>query len=78
MTYLDYNATAPLREGVADAVLNALRLGGNPSSVHRAGRRARRLIEESRAAVAALVGAAPADLIFTSGGSEANNQALLM
>ena len=49
---------------------------GNPSSVHRAGRAARRALEQARAAVAALVGAAPEAVVFTSGGTEANNQAL--
>lgn len=77
MIYLDYNATAPLRPGVEQVVTAALRQGGNPSSVHAAGRRARKLVEEARAAVARLVGASPAEVVFTSGGSEANNQALL-
>ncbi len=76
-TYLDWNATAPLRPEAASAMADALALGGNPSSVHRAGRAARRLVEESRAAVAALV-SAPADaVVFTSGGTEANHLALL-
>lgn len=75
-TYLDYNATAPVRPAVATAVAAALRIGGNASSVHRAGRLARRRIEDARESVAALVGAAPADVVFTSGGTEANNLAL--
>jgi cysteine desulfurase len=76
-TYLDWNATAPLRPGAATAMAEALALGGNPSSVHRRGRAARRLVEQSREAVAALVGA-PADaVVFTSGGTEANHLALL-
>lgn len=76
--YLDYNATAPLRDGVDAAVIDALRAGGNASSVHGAGRRARRTVEDARARVAALVGAAPEGVVFTGSGSEANNQALAM
>jgi cysteine desulfurase len=76
-TYLDWNATAPLRPAAAAAIADALTLGGNPSSVHRKGRAARRLVERSRAAVAALVGATAADVVFTSGGTEANHLALL-
>ncbi|MDX1542130.1 MAG: aminotransferase class V-fold PLP-dependent enzyme, partial [Geminicoccaceae bacterium] len=76
MAYLDYNATAPLRPEVEQAVVAALRAGGNPSSVHQAGRRARKLVEEARAVVAAVVGGAPAGVVFTSGGTEANNLAL--
>jgi len=76
-TYLDWNATAPLRSGATAAIADALVMGGNPSSVHRSGRAARQLVEQSRAAVAALVGA-PADaVVFTSGGTEANHLALL-
>ncbi len=68
--YLDYNASAPLRPGVLEAMLEALREGGNASSVHRVGRRARHLIEDARARVAALVGAAPEQVVFTGSGSE--------
>jgi cysteine desulfurase len=75
--YLDYNAGAPTRPAVVEAVTAALAIGGNPSSVHRNGRLARRAIEEARDAVAALVAGDPADVIFTSGGTEANNMALL-
>ena len=75
-SYLDYNATAPLRPEVRDAVTAALALQGNPSSVHTEGRTARAAIEDARAKVAALVGAKPADVIFTSGGTEANGLAL--
>ena len=74
--YLDYNATAPIRPEAAEALSAALALSGNPSSVHRFGREARRLIEEAREAVAALAGAAAARVVFTSGGTEANNLAL--
>lgn len=76
VAYLDYNATAPVRPSAAAAVAEALRLGANPSSVHRPGRTARRLLEQARGRVAALVGAAPDDVVFTSGGTEANNLAL--
>jgi cysteine desulfurase len=76
LTYLDYNATAPVRPAVAEAVAAALTQPGNPSSVHRFGRAARRVVEEARRQVAALVGALPERVVFTSGGTEANNQAL--
>ena len=75
--YLDYNATAPIRPDVIDAMAEAMAVVGNPSSVHAAGRAARRLITRARGQVAALVGASPEAVIFTSGGTEANNQALL-
>ena len=74
--YLDYNATAPTKPAVAAAVAEALALGGNPSSVHGPGRRARDSVERARASVATLVGAAPEQVVFTSGATEANNQAL--
>jgi cysteine desulfurase len=74
--YLDYNATAPLRPEVRAAMVEALDVFGNPSSVHAEGRAARALIETARAKVAALAGAEPAQVIFTSGGSEANALAL--
>ncbi|MCF4164528.1 cysteine desulfurase [Zavarzinia compransoris] len=76
-TYLDYNAGAPARPAVVDAVVAALAIGGNPSSVHRAGRLARRAIEDARETVAETVGAEASEVIFTSGGTEANNLALL-
>ena len=75
-SYLDYNATAPLREEVREAVAAALSLNGNPSSVHAEGRASRAAIEAARAKVAALVGAQPEEVIFTSGGTEANALAL--
>ena len=74
--YLDWNATAPLRPEVMGAMAEALQRTGNPSSVHRWGREARQAIERARAQVAALVGAAAAEVIFTSGGTEANHLAL--
>jgi cysteine desulfurase len=74
--YLDWNATAPLRGEAQRALQDAAGLVGNPSSVHAEGRAARRLIEQAREEVAALVGAQPADVIFTSSGTEANMLAL--
>ena len=74
--YLDYNATAPIRPEAMEAVGRALAIGGNPSSVHRFGRAARRLVEDAREQVAALVGAAPSQVVFTGSGSAANNAAL--
>lgn len=76
--YLDWNATAPLRPPVLGAMVVALGLVGNPSSVHSFGRAARRLVEDARDQVARLVGAAPAQVTFTGGGTEANNQALML
>ncbi|MGH7117254.1 MAG: cysteine desulfurase family protein [Stellaceae bacterium] len=76
-TYLDWNATAPLRPEAAAAMTAALAHCGNPSSVHRWGRAARAAVERARAAVAALVGATSEGVIFVSGGTEANHLALL-
>ena len=74
--YLDWNATAPLRSEARQAMAAAWDICGNPSSVHAEGRHARRLIEEARAAVAKAVDALPRNVIFTSGGTEANALAL--
>lgn len=74
--YLDHNATAPMRPEVVAAYADAIGRVGNPSSVHGEGRRARAAIEAARARVAALVGAREGEVIFTSGGTEANNTAL--
>ena len=75
--YLDHNATTPLDPRVLDTMLPWLReTQGNPSSVHRFGRAAHAALETARAQVAALVNAQPAQVIFTSGGTEANNLAL--
>ena len=76
MIYLDYNATAPMKPAVRAAVIEAMERGGNPSSVHRFGRTARKYVEQARAQIAALVGVSSTQVIFTSGGSEANNLAL--
>ena len=74
--YLDYNATAKVRPEAAAAVAAALAEGGNPSSVHAAGRMARARVEQARADVAALVGATPAAVTFVSGGTEADALAI--
>jgi cysteine desulfurase len=74
--YLDWNATAPVRPEARAAVAAALLETGNPSSVHEAGRKARALVEDAREAVARLVGAGANQVVFTSGGSEANALAL--
>jgi cysteine desulfurase len=74
--YLDWNATAPLRPAAREAMLAAMALPGNPSSIHAEGRKARALLEEARRAVADLVGADPSGVVFTSGGTEANVTAL--
>lgn len=74
--YLDHNATSPLRKQVRDAMIEVMGIGGNPSSVHKEGRKARGIIEHSREKIAALVGAEPKDVLFTSGGTEANVTAL--
>ena len=74
--YLDYNATAPVRPEVVVAMRDALELTGNPSSVHGFGRAARHSLEQARETVAAMVRVAPHRVVFTSGGTEANNQAL--
>ncbi len=74
--YLDWNATAPLRAEARAAMWDALEAVGNPSSVHAEGRRARGLVERAREAVAAALGAGDADVVFTSGATEAAALAL--
>lgn len=74
--YLDCNATAPVRPEAIAAMVRAMELGGNPSSVHAAGRTARGLVEQARAQVAALAGAPANKIVFTSGGTEANALAI--
>ena len=75
--YLDHNAGAPVRVEAAGAVSRLLAdMGGNPSSVHRSGQRSRRMLEVARAQVASIVGAAPRQIVFTSGGTESNNLAI--
>jgi cysteine desulfurase len=74
--YLDWNATAPLRPEAREAMLEAMELVGNPSSVHAEGRAAKRLVEQARAQVASALGAEGADIVFTSGATEAAALAL--
>jgi len=74
--YLDWNATTPLRHEAREAMAAAWDLNGNPSSVHAEGRHARRLVEDARAEIARAVGGVPRNLVFTSGGTEANALAL--
>ena len=74
--YMDWNATAPLAPAAQAAMGDAMAVLGNPSSVHGEGRAARRLVEEARVRIAAFAGAAPEQVIFTSGGTEANALAL--
>lgn len=76
LAYLDHNATSPLRPAALAAMVEVLDAGGNPSSVHRWGRTARASVDAARRQVAALVGALPAEIVFTSGGTEANNLAV--
>ncbi len=75
--YLDYNATTPVKPAVLRAVVAAMELAGNPSSVHAYGRKARRLVEDARAAVGDMIGATPEQIVFTASGTEANHLALL-
>ena len=75
--YLDWNATTPLRPEAKAAMAAAFEISGNPSSVHAEGRQARRLVEEARASVAAAVGAPVRNVVFSSGGTEANMLALM-
>jgi cysteine desulfurase len=72
-TYLDHNASSPLRPAARAAMIAAHDATGNPSSVHAEGRRARAIIDTAREQVAALVGAMPSEVVFTSGATEANN-----
>src|SRR5262245_6813988 len=75
--YFDHNATTPPDPAVVEAVVRALRDEfGNPSSVHHFGQRAKALLDEARSAVAELIGAEPTEIVFTSGGTEADNMAL--
>jgi cysteine desulfurase len=74
--YLDHAATTPVRPEVVEAVAATMTTLGNPSSLHAAGRATRKLVEESRESVAAALGARPSDVIFTGGGTEADNLAI--
>ena len=75
-TYLDHAATTPMVPEAVEAMTRELTRVGNASSLHGSGRAARRIVEESREAIAARVGARPAEVIFTSGGTEADNLAV--
>ena len=75
--YLDYNATTPLDEGVREAMLQAEEAWGNPSSVHHLGQAARALLDDARDRAAVVLGCKPSELIFTSGGTESSNLAIL-
>ncbi|TDB89727.1 cysteine desulfurase [Actinomadura sp. KC216] len=76
MTYLDHAATTPMLPEAIEAMTAELREIGNPSSLHAAGRRARRVVEESREIIAEAFGARPSEVVFTSGGTEADNLAV--
>lgn len=77
MPYFDHNATTPLHPDVAETMARVLREEfGNPSSVHRYGQRAKAILDEARSAVAALIGGDPSEVVFTSGGTEADNFAV--
>ena len=76
MAYLDHAATTPMYPEVVEQMAKLLADSGNPSSLHASGRRARRLVEEAREVVANVLGCRPAEVVFTSGGTEANNIAL--
>lgn len=77
MTYLDHGATTPVRAEALAAYVEVLEQVGNPSSLHTLGRDARRVVEESREQIAALVGARPSEVVLTSGGTEADNLAIV-
>lgn len=76
MTYLDHAATTPMRPEARDAMVEQMTRTGNPSSLHGSGRAARRVVEESRESIAAAIGARPGEVVFTSGGTEADNLAV--
>ena len=75
-TYLDYNSTVPLRSEAKKAMIDAMDVVGNPSSVHFEGRAAKALIEDARIKIAEAIGAVGADIIFTSGATESAALAL--
>ena len=74
--YLDHAATTPMASAAIEAMTAELALVGNASSLHASGRRARRVLEESRERIAAALGSRPGEVVFTSGGTEADNLAL--
>src|ERR1700751_2668159 len=74
--YLDHAATTPMAPEALAAMVAELARTGNPSSLHNAGRQARRVVEESREQIAQAFGARPSEVVFTSGGTEADNLAV--
>ncbi|MCA1943620.1 MAG: aminotransferase class V-fold PLP-dependent enzyme, partial [Yonghaparkia sp.] len=76
MIYLDHAATSPMPAAVRSAYLAALEVVGNPSSIHSAGQRARALVDDARARIAATLGVDPIEVTFTGGGTEAVNLAI--
>lgn len=76
MIYLDYNATAPIKPEVIEEMAKVMKMGGNPSSVHSVGRQAKSVLEKSRHSIGRMINCHPQKIIFTSGGTEANNIAL--
>ncbi|MFB7291889.1 cysteine desulfurase family protein [Actinacidiphila glaucinigra] len=76
MAYLDHAATTPMLPEAVEAMTAHLAVTGNASSLHAAGRRARRTVEESRESLAAALGARPSEIVFTAGGTEADNLAV--
>lgn len=77
LIYLDYNATAPIRPQVIELMSNVMKEGGNPSSVHALGRTAKSRLEAARSQIASVINCRAQMIIFTSGGTEANNMAIL-
>lgn len=76
MAYLDHAATTPMLPEAVEALTAQLSVTGNASSLHAAGRRARRTVEEARETLAEALGARPSEVVFTSGGTEADNLAV--
>lgn len=74
--YLDYNATAPIRPEVIKVMVEVMEEGGNPSSIHSIGRKAKSRMEEARSTIAGMINCRPQMIVFTSGGTEANNMAV--
>ncbi|HLL33062.1 MAG TPA: aminotransferase class V-fold PLP-dependent enzyme, partial [Streptomyces sp.] len=76
MAYLDHAATTPMLPEAVEALTAHLSVTGNASSLHASGRRARRTVEEARETLADALGARPSEVVFTSGGTEADNLAV--
>src|SRR6202021_723129 len=76
VVYLDHAATTPMLPEAIEVMTEELAQLGNPSSLHNAGRRARRVVEESREQIAEVLNARPSEVVFTSGGTEADNLAV--